>query len=102
MGTSNQNSYIFLAQPRLNFPEDCVITLHVCERVKRFGATVTSNGSLYAMGPLSYLSVTLVYCGQTVGWIKMPLGTVVGLGPGHSVLDVAQLPPTERGTAAVA
>ena len=26
---------------------------------------------------LSVLSVTLVYCGQTVGWIKMPLGTEV-------------------------
>ena len=28
-----------------------------------------------------------VYCGQTVGWIKMPLGTVVGVGPGDIVLD---------------
>ena len=28
-----------------------------------------------------------VYCGQTAGWIKMPLGTDVGLGPGHTVLD---------------
>ena len=28
----------------------------------------------------SVLSVTLVYCGLTVGWIKMPLGTEVGLG----------------------
>jgi len=37
---------------------------------------------------LSVLSVTtLVYCGQTVGWIKMKLGTQVGLGPGHIVLD---------------
>jgi len=36
---------------------------------------------------LSALSVTLLYCGQTVGWIKMKLGTVVGLGPGHNVLD---------------
>jgi len=25
--------------------------------------------------------------GQTVGWIKMPLGKVLGLGPGHIVLD---------------
>ena len=33
------------------------------------------------------LSVTLVYCGQTVGWIKMKLGMQVGLGPGHFVLD---------------
>ena len=31
--------------------------------------------------------MTLVYCGQTVGWIKMKLGMQVGLGPGHIVLD---------------
>jgi len=46
------------------------------------------------------LSVTLVYCGQTVGWIKMPLVTMVDLGPGNIVLDGDQAPPTERGTAA--
>ena len=46
-----------------------------------------------AIGPLSVcpacpvLTVTLVYCGQTVGRIKMKLGTQVGLGPGHIVLD---------------
>jgi len=28
-----------------------------------------------------------VYCGQTAGWMKMPLGTKAGLGPGHIVLD---------------
>jgi len=33
------------------------------------------------------LSVTLVYCGQTVGWIKMKPGMQVGLVPGHIVLD---------------
>jgi len=26
-------------------------------------------------------------CGQTVGWIKMPLGRELGLGPGDIVLD---------------
>jgi len=26
-----------------------------------------------------------VYCDQTAGWIKMPLCTEVGLGPGHIV-----------------
>ena len=31
------------------------------------------------------LSVMLVYCGQTVGWIKMKLGMQVGLG--HILLD---------------
>jgi len=49
---------------------------------------------------LSVLSVTFVYCGQTVGWIKMPLGTELGLCPGHIVLDGDPAsPPTERGTA---
>ena len=38
------------------------------------------------------LSLTLVYCGQTVGWIKMKLGMHVGLGPGQIVLDGTQLP----------
>ena len=28
-----------------------------------------------------------VRCGQTAGWIKMPLGTEVGLVPGDFVLD---------------
>jgi len=28
-----------------------------------------------------------VYCGQTAGWMKTPLGTEVDLGPGHIVLD---------------
>jgi len=48
---------------------------------------------------LPCLSVTLVYCGQTAGWIKMPLGTEVGLGSGHVVLDgdPASPPPEKRG-----
>jgi len=42
------------------------------------------------------LSVTLVCCGQTAGWIKMPLGMEVGLVPVHTVLDVeTQLPPQQ-------
>ena len=53
----------------------------------RFWATVTSNGSPYATGPLCCLSATLVYCDQKVGWIKMALGMEVGLGPGNIVLD---------------
>jgi len=36
---------------------------------------------------LPVLSVTLVYCGQMVGWIKMKLCMQVGLRPGHIVLD---------------
>ena len=45
------------------------------------------------------LSVTFVQCGQTAGRIKMKLGMQVGLGPGHIVLDGAQLPLPQRGTA---
>jgi len=47
---------------------------------------------------LSVLSVTLVYCGQTVGLIKMKLiGMEVGLGPGHIVLDGDPAPPPQKG-----
>ena len=28
-----------------------------------------------------------VYCGQMVGWIKLPLSTEVGLGPDDTMLD---------------
>jgi len=28
-----------------------------------------------------------LYCGQTTGWVKTPVGTEVDLGPGHFVLD---------------
>jgi len=54
----------------------------------------------YAIGPLcclSVLSVTLLYCGQTVGWIKMKIGTQVGLGPGHIVLDRDPACPSPKG-----
>jgi len=45
---------------------------------------------------LSVVSLTLVYCGQTVGWINMPLGMEVGLGPGHIVLDGDPVPPPPK------
>jgi len=34
-----------------------------------------------------------VYCGQTAGWTKMPLGTEVGLGPGDIVFNGDPAPP---------
>ena len=46
---------------------------------------------------LSVLSVTFVYCGQTVGRIKMKLGIQVGLGPGNIVLDGDPAPLAKRG-----
>jgi len=37
-----------------------------------------------------------VYCGQTAGWMKIPLGTEIDLGPGHMVLDRDPAPPVKR------
>ena len=76
------------------------------QNIGNFSATVckTVRAVCYrtVVCPLLFvsLSVTLVYCGQTVGWIKMPLGSEVELGPGHIVLDGDPTPPTQRGTAA--
>jgi len=62
-----------------------------------FWATVckTVHPMLSDRGPVC-LSVTLVFCGQTVGWIKMKLGTDVCIGPGHIVLD-GDPTPLKRG-----
>ena len=39
-------------------------------------------------------------CGQTAGWIKVPLSTEVGLGPGYIVFDADPAAP-RRGTAPI-
>ena len=75
----------------------------VFEQIRKFWATVCTSVSLsHTVVCLSYpvLSVTLMYCGQTVGWISMQLGTEVGLGRGHIVLDGDPALPTKRATAA--
>ena len=38
-----------------------------------------------------------VHCGQTAEWIKTALGTQVGLGPGHIVLDGDPAPLPKKG-----
>jgi len=38
-----------------------------------------------------------VHCGQTAGWITMPLVTEVGLGPGDIVLDGDPAPRPAKG-----
>jgi len=45
------------------------------------------------------LSVTLVYCGQTVAWIKIKLGMQVDFSPGHIVLDGDPASHRKRGIA---
>jgi len=72
-----------------------------CNRAPVFGRPLQVTVRLMLWDRcLVYLSVTLVYCGQTVGWIKMPLGTEVGLCPCDTVLDGDPAPLTEWGTAA--
>jgi len=43
------------------------------------------------------LSVMLLYCGQTVGWINTPLGMEVGLSPGDTVRWRPISPPHVKG-----
>jgi len=50
---------------------------------------------------LSVLAVTLVYWGQTAGWIKMPLGKELDLGLGDIVLDREPAPLPQRDTAPI-
>jgi len=49
--------------------------------------TIRPMPSDHCLSCLACLSAVWGNCGQTVGWIKMKLGTEVGLGPGHIVLD---------------
>jgi len=55
--------------------------------VKRLALCYRTDNRLVCLSELSCLSVTLMYCGQTVGWIKMKLGMEVGLGQRCIVLD---------------
>ena len=67
---------------------------------------VSLNGLYCADVPLRNCSLTHhptqflahAYCGQTAGWIKMPFGTEVNVGPGDVVLCGVAAPP-KRGTA---
>ena len=52
----------------------------------------TNVGFLYKPQPCLF--------GQMAGWIRIPLGTEVGLGQGGFALDGYPALPTERGTAA--
>ena len=56
-----------------------------------------SSSAYLSLCPVLFvLSATLVYCGQTAGRIKMPLGTEVGLGPGDILLDGDPAAPPPR------
>ena len=68
----------------------CLQTLFGRPFVKRFALC-------YRTVVLSVLSVTLVYCGQTVGRIKMKLGIQVGLGLSHTVRWEPSSQPRKKG-----
>jgi len=70
----------------------------VCETVRRMLSAVVC---LFVCPALSCLSVTLMYCGQMAGWIKLKLDTKLGMGPGHIVLDGDLAPPPQRDRAAL-
>ena len=62
---------------------------------KRFALCHRTLSVLFVLSVLS-VSVTLVYCGQTVGWIKMPLSTEVGFGLGDNVFTDPAPPPPRK------
>ena len=64
----------------------------VCKKVR----PMLSDCCLSVLSCPVCLSVTLVYCRQTVGWIKMKLSVQVGFGPGHIVLDGDAAPLPQR------
>ena len=77
-------------------PQDCFETgfwATVCKTVR----PMLSDRCLSCLSVCPVLSVTLVYCGQTVGWIKMKLGVQIGLGRGYIVLDGDPAPPFPKG-----
>ena len=76
--------------------------------VHNFSVTMATTYTIYRLGAVSSLNFLAienmpphfsahVYYGQTAGWIKIPLGTDVGLGPGDIVLDGIQLPIHAKG-----
>jgi len=72
----------------------------VCKTICKTIRPMLSDRCLSCPGLSVCLSVTLVYCGQTVGWIKMKLGTEVGLGPCDIVLHEDPAPdPGDVGSA---
>ena len=56
----------------------------------RWGPTSRNGTQFSNFRPLSV-------CGQMAGWIKMPLGSEVGLGPGDTVLGWYPTTPSQKG-----
>jgi len=74
-----------------------LIWLSLCKFFLVFGRPFVKRFALCCYQTIVCLSVTLVYCGQTVGRIKTKLGMQAGLDPGHIVLDGDPAPPLPKG-----
>jgi len=80
----------YQTNPKLKHTLSILVTIFGRPFVKRFILC-------YQTFVCPVLSVTLVYCGQMVGWIKMKLGMQVGVNPRHTVLDGDPAPPPQKG-----
>jgi len=91
--TDIQQSDDFIIITFANFEGDASILVLLFGRsfVKQF--TLSYRTVILSVCLSVSLSVTLVYCGQTVRWIRMKPGMQVGLDPGHIVLDRDPTPP---------
>ena len=81
-----------IKRKRVKYETSVVVDVRISPNTVQFWATVCKTVRPMVLVRclsvcLSVLSVTFVHCGQTVGRIKMKLGTQVGLGPGRMVLD---------------
>jgi len=65
-------------------------------RPQASGLCVTWGRSTLPQKGRSPIFLAHVYCGQTAAWIKMPLGTEVGLVLRDIVFDVDPATPRER------
>ena len=79
-----------------------IISLTLSSQYSHFWATVCKTVrpmlSDSCLSCLSVLSVMLVYCGQTVGRIKMKLAALqVGLGPDHNCVRWGPSSPSPNG-----
>ena len=63
----------------------------VCKTVRPYFRTVV------CLSVCPVLTVTLVYCVQAVGLIKMKLGVQIGIGPSHIAWDGDPAPPSPKG-----
>ena len=95
-----------MAQPPPNFWPVSIVAkrldgprCHLVRRSTSAQATLCQMGSQLPLKGAHPQFLVHVYCGQTGGWMKTPLGTEVDLGPGLIALD-GDPAPREMGTAA--